>query len=368
MLESNRVNAGGDQVGTRRLVGALVGFLLGQLAGDKAVTIARVVLAIFAREQLDLRHRVAEASLFVILVVTGVSAAVGLLAVRRRWVYAEAFLLAVFVGVFTAALVVVDYSLPVATKNSDLLVGQPLYFLGWILGLWFLPSLALPNPDGTLEGRVLRGLGALAVVAPMTIIGLVTGFVAEIGWGSSEKFWIAKPLGINAICGSLVVVACANIWWRGLEWSARRSWAWTVGITVVASAYAGLWGLRLYEPNASADWRHFLGFGALPVVGVAAVYLAYAMTRRVAGAAAVGWPVSKWFWLLLPITFALTCSANAVVGLAPIEEYEGRRLVVLAWAHGINGAVMGVSLAATLGLFALIPESVREVRNKSAPG
>ena len=351
--------AGSGEIGTRRFVGALVGFLLGQLAGDKAVTVARVVLWWFAEEQLTARHRVAEASLFVILVVTGASAAVGLVAIRRKWVYAEAFLLSVFVGVFTAVLVIIDYSLPVATHVSDLRVGQPLYFLGWVFGLWFLPSLVLPNPGGTLEGRVLRGFGALAVVAPMTIIGLATGFVLEARWGSSQGFWIAKPLGMNAICGSLVVVAFANIWWRGLEWSTRRSRAWPIGVTTLASAYSGLWGLYFYEPGAPVEWRYFFGFCTLPVVGVLAVYVAYALTRREARMLAVGWPVSGWFWLLLPVTFASMCGVNAVVALACIEMYEGQQLVVLAWVHSISGVVMGVSLVATVGLFSLIPDSVR---------
>ena len=350
-----------------RRVGEAVGAsILAGLGGNYAVTVARFLLSMVKPDWVDEERRVIEASLIVVLVATALCVTVAAHAIRRRWVHGETFVVAALVGVVAAFFAVIDLSVSVGP-------GQPLYFFGWIIGLWFLPGLILPNPDGTLGGRIGRAFGLLAVTAPMTVIGLVTGFIMERGvnafgkwmlpsqglyWDAVDRFWIAKPIGINAVGCAVVAVACANMWWPGLRWSRGRAGMWTVAVTAAAAVYAGLWGPYLYGQSEARWWVEFVGFGVLPVVGVVAVCLAYAATRRV-GDVAVGWAVSKHFWWLLPTALMCAFALNAAFGLARIEKDVGMRLVVLIVAHGFNGAAIGGSLAATVCVLRLIPDSVK---------
>ena len=348
---------------SRRVMEAVGCTLLAGIAGDNAVRIARAILLIIRPEWLDHQRRVMEVSLIVILVATALSVVIAAHAIRRRWVHVETFVVAAFVGVFTAFFVVIDYSVLIGP-------GQPLYFFGWVLGLWFFPALFLPNPDGTLGGQMGRAFGLFAVAAPMTVIGLATGVIVEQGvsalgqwtfpthelyWSRIERFWIAKPVGVNAIGCTLAVVACANRWWPGLQWSKKRARTWTGAVTVAAAVYAGLWGPYLY--GTSGFWA-IVGFGALPVMGVTAVCLAYAATRERTRAAPVGWGVSKHFWWLLPTALLVAFALSAAFGLVRVEDDKGPRAAVLVLAHGLNGVVMGASLAATGSVFRLMPESV----------
>ena len=351
---------------TRRVTETVTCTVLAGLAGSHAVTVATAILSAIAPDWLDDESRVIEASLLVILVVTALSVVVAAHAIRRRWVHVDTFVAASCLGVVAAFFDVIRHSV----LNGP---GQPLYFFGWTLGLWFLPALFLPNPNGTLEERIERAFGLLAVAAPMTVIGLVTGLIVQEGafalvnWmlpshelyrGGVEKFWIAKPVGVNAVGCALAVVACANLWWPGLRWSAARARVWTLVVTGTAAAYAGLWGPCIYRPDGSR-WVEFVGFGLLPIVVVVALCGAYAATRRGMEEVAVGWAVSRHFWWMLPTVFLFAFGVNAALGLAPIEEYVGIRRAVLMLVHGLNGAVMGANLWATASVFRLVPESVR---------
>lgn len=357
--------------GTAPVVAGLVGFVLGQLVGDKAVTVAKGVLQILiALHILDgsdyQRDTIAEAALFVILVIAAFSVA---LAMKDTW--GRELRLAAFWGIFAALFVIVEYSLPVTTNSVNLAVEQPLYFLGWVIGLWLVPLGFLPNRRGaTWTERVVRRYEILVVVAVMTVVGLVLGVVVEgvvglagenIGervvgrndkmcWDCAERFWVARPVGINAICGPVVVVAFANVWWRRLEWPGRV-WMWTLRVTAIAAGYAGLWGAWVYDGEAVVGaLGRFAGFGALPVIGVAAVVGAYALARK-DGDGELGWPVGKEFWWLLPGFFGIACGANAMVGLTEIGGQEGGEKVALVMAHAANGMVLGWMLIVTKTLF-----------------
>lgn len=358
---------------TGQLGARVVGFAVGQLVGDKAVIVAKGILWVFARPWLQDGRRVAEGSLLVILGVALVSAVLGgWLAVRKKWEYADALLVGTVVGVVTAVFVIVDYGVEGSVQRA----GQAAYFLWWVVGLWLLPAmllLLLPNRGWAGDRKVLVGYGMLAVAAAMTGIGLASGFVVElvvgcmgrwlapdlgIDWGSVEKLWVSRPVSMNAIFGSLIIVACAPMWWRGLEWSRRRTWVWLCAFTVGAAAHAGLWGAYLYRAGRHGGWELADNFGMLPVVGVLGVLLVYAVTREETKACCVGWAVSKrLWWPLLLGAFGVICAAYAVSCLAPIEQqYEGQRRWVLGVMHGLNGVAIGMGVVATKGVFWLVPE------------
>ena len=362
----------GIDTGSRRFAAALVGLILGQLAGDKSVTIAKVFLY-FDDGQFYERQAVAEASLHVIFIVAGVGAFFGCLAAKRKWVSIEQVVTSVSIAVVVAFFAIVDYSLPVATDDSQLPFKQPMYYLGWVFGLWFAPFVFLPNQDGTFQGWVRRGGGVLAVAATMAVACFLVGVSLEravrliggLGWlddgfylNDTLRFWVARPGTVNAVCGSYVVVAFASIWWRGLQWSKTRAYTWTLGMTAFVIAYAGLYGWGFYAPvDHPARWQFFFAFGTLPAAAAITVFLAYAMTRRDDAGGSVGWPVSARFWLLLPMGFAVGFAISALLGLAPLAEgATDKQIFVLVVAHCINGVVLGLNLRLMALAFRLIPD------------
>lgn len=366
------------QLDTRALIPVIVGGVNGKFAGDGAPIIARFVLRWADPDRSKVLPRVDEVSLIVLLVVTGAIAVLGAVGIRRRWVGVEAFVGAVVMGVLTAVFVVLDYGVPACTNGAEWRTAQPIYFLIWVLGIWIVPGFFLPNRG---EGRLLAGYGLLVVASGMTLVGLLIGLLVEtvvgatggwmlpgygVPWQNPERLWIAKPVGINAICGGLVVVACAPIWWRGLKWPRGYAGAWVVVVTTAAAIYSGLWGLYLYEPcnDVSTTLYHFFGFAALPPLGVAAVVLSYVVTRRRTVDLVIGWTVARWFWGVLAVAFALVCGLNAALGLAPIEGYGDLQWAVLVGIHILNGGFLGVSLAATVVLFRLIPDSESRLARK----
>ena len=363
---SKQVNgSGASNLNSRQVIEGAVSAFLAALVGSNAVTVAKVSLAFVAPDWLDDERRIIEASLFVILVATALSVVIAAHATRQRWVQGETLVVVAFIGVIAAFFAVLDHSVLVGS-------GQPLYFFGWVMGLWFLPALFLPNPNGARGGRLGQAFDLLVVAAPMTVIGLVTGLIVEQGvfaqcnWilldhelcrGGVEGFWIAKPVGVNAVGCALAVVACPSIWWPGLRWTVARRRVWTPVVTLAAAVYAGVWGPYLYESN-TASWVAFMGFGLLPVVGVVAVRVSCAATRQGVGESVVGWAVSRHFRWVLPTAFVFAFGVSAAVGLAPIENYDGMGRAVFVLAHGVNGGVMGMSLLATVKVFRLMPYSV----------
>ena len=364
------------QLDSRALVPAVVALVGGWLVGDGAKGIARFILGIADPVGAQVEFRVAEVALIVLLVVTGAIAGLGALGIRRRWVGVEALVVSVVAGVLTAVSNVLSYGLPACTSGSEWRTAQPIYFLMWVVGFWIVPGFYLPNRGDSLERRLLAGYRLLVIASGMTLVGLLVGFLTEtvvsatgrsmlahhgLPWQNPEQLWIAKPLGMNAICGGLVVVVFAPIWWRGLKWPTGHAWVWMVVATTVAVIYSGLWGLYLYKPcnDVSVTLHHFVGFGALPLLGVVAVASSYVASRRRAVDLVIGWSAARWFWGLLAVAFALVCGLNAAWGLAPIEGYGGMQRAVLVGIHSLNGVFLGGSLAATVVLFRLMPESER---------
>ncbi len=363
--------------GTAPMVAGLAGFVVGQLVGDKAVTLARGALRLLIRvDFLDAgayeRDTVAEAALFVILIMAAVGAALGIV---RTW--GRELRLAVFWGIFAALFVIVEYSLPVTASDTKLAVGQPLYFWIWAVGLWLVPLGLLPHAPGVaLVDRITKRYDMLVAAAGMTVVGLLVGVLSEkmvgvagwfidgpgggVCWNCKERFWVARPVGVNAICGPLVVVALANVWCRELEWKRLRGWTWTAGVTTLAAGYSGLWGVFLYSVESPVSWLgRFVVFAGLPMVGVVCVVFAYTVTQQKGERGKEpGWPVSGKFWWLLPMAFSVGCGANAWIGLALIGGPEGWPLVA---AHMVNGAVLGGSFMVTKVFFAWAEQAAEGV-------
>lgn len=342
-----------------RFGATLVSLVLGQLVGDKATTIARMVLE--ARGSTYGPHDVAGGSLYVILVFACIGALWVALAARRRWATMEQVLTSTLVAVVVASLAIADYSLPpvpVDGRPVDLDFWELMYYVGWIVGLWYLPLLCLPRV-GTFGVDVGRGARVLAVAATMTLLGLAAGFCLEqaatwmghrgwfgddVPWQRPQIFWIARPHTINAIYGSLVVVACVNVWWRDLWPAGARTYGWTLSVGVLAAAYAGLHGY--FYPFGGMLAEKFVGFALLPLGGMGAVLSAYGLSRWAGGAA--GWPVGPRYWVILCPALAVSMALGALVGLAPLEDADGERLLILVVLHSSNGLLMG-------GVLVLLP-------------
>ena len=126
----------------------------------------------------------------------------------------------------SVGLSIIDHSMPPPEQGDTLPFGETSYYLGWLLGLWFLPFVLLLGRNGEAAGELNRAGGLLRTSVLMGTIGLLVGFSVEAVvsvLGESyikdvQQFWVARPTTINTIGGSYVVVAFASIWWRHL-WS-----------------------------------------------------------------------------------------------------------------------------------------------------
>ena len=356
----------------QRFTAALVGLVLGQLVGSHSVTFARVWWFLYDGSRYT-SDRVAESSLHVIYIIVSVGACIGAWAVKRGWASFEQVVTSIVVAVVVAGLSIVDYSLPpVVQVGTRLPFGETTYYLGWILGLWFVPFVLLLRRNPGDAGWFHRSGGFLCVTVAMGATGLLVGFLVETLATESieaagqwlgqpvkdpQRFWVARPITINAIGGSFVVVAFASIWWRGV-WSTRAgARRWMLCTVALTAAYASVYGGFYCAEESSASVRCALAFGALPVAIGAGVLVSYGLARRNEEVASIGWPVSGLFWWLLPVSLAIGYSGIAILGLAPVAEYRAGSdgpAWVLVLAHAFNGACFGVALRATKYAFGLM--------------
>ena len=359
----------------QRFTAALVGLVLGQLADSHSVTLARVWWLLYDRERYT-SEWVAESSLHAIYFIVSVIACFGAWAVKRGWATFEQVVTSVAVAVAVAGLRIVEHSLPpVEQAKTPLPFGETTYYLGWVVGLWFVPFVLLPRRSSGEAGWFHRGGGLLCVTVAMGAAGLLVGFLVEtlatmsIEAATSrlgqpyiedmQRFWVARPVTINTISGSFVVVAFASIWWRDVWPTRDGARMWTVCTIALTAAYASVYG-GLYCTDcteSSASVQCALAFGALPLVTGAGVLVSYVLARRDEGVASIGWPVSESFWWLLPVSLAIGYGGVAILGLAPVAEYRagsGGPAWVLVLVHAFNGACFGAALQATKYAFRLI--------------
>ena len=357
----------------QRFGAALVGLVLGQLAGSNSVTFAKVWWFLYDESKYT-SDRVAESSLHVIYIIASMGACLGAWAVKRGWATFEQVVTSVAVAVVVAGLSIVDYSLPPVNQVDTLLpFRETTYYLGWVLGLWFVPFFLLVRRYPGDASWFHRCGGFLCVTVAVGAVGLLVGLLVETlatvlseaatQWlGQSyiedvQRFWVARPASINTIGGSFVVVAFASIWWRGVWPTRAGARIWTFSTVALTAAYASLYGALYCTDESSASVRCALAFGALPLVIAAGVLVSYGLARRNEEVASIGWPVSGLFWWLLPVSLAIGYSGIAILGLAPVTEYRagsGGPAWVLVLAHAFNGACFGVALRATTYAFRLM--------------
>ena len=315
---------------------------------------------------------VAAMSLNVIYFFACVSICLGAFAAKRRWVSSEQVVFSLIVAIFVASLVVVDHKLQVENGNGQFRFTEKLYYFGWIIGLWVSPLVLLPRPDAVSQ-RGIRSVGGLLYVSVgMCLAGFVAGFLVE-GIAhvmdkifpplmeDSQAFWIVRPITINAIGCAYAVVAFSGIWWRGFWRSATYSRIWSAGMITFAIIYSGIYGSHFYANDHRTDaLESFLAFGALPAAVALIVLTAYRLTRQECTDIAMGWPVSRWFWWLLPTGFAVALALIACFGLAPPGD-NGEEIIVIVVAHATNGVFLGLTFRLMPCIFKLISDGQRMV-------
>lgn len=372
-----------SSIALKQFAAALVGLVLGQIAGDKSVTVAKLFLFFWSGPTYEQWH-VTQVSLIVILVVACAGVAFGAFAAQRGWADHEQVLLSMVAAVIVALFTIIDQSLPNPTDSSQLPTKETLYYVGWVVGLWLVPVFLQPNPNGQLAERIRRGGGLLGVVSVMAVACWLGGTLlvevaryivsydaiseltagAGANLGDPRKFWLASPSAVNPICSVLFVVSFSPIWWQEL-WRHRqigKACIWIASFSAFGLIYAGLfggvfyaergWAARLIARDLAESWQFFLTFGAFPAVMIVTVLLSFRLTRRDETSTAVGWPVSDRFWLLLPLGLALGFAAVSLLGLAPLarlDEVSWPQIAVLTTAHAINGILLGLTLR-VLGL------------------
>ena len=106
-------------LGLKRFVAALVGLILGQVAGDKSIVIAKIFLYFWEGGKYDL-WRVTQASLIVILVTALFGVAIGAIMTKKGWVDANQIILSMVTAIVVAFLTIIDQSLPAPSDESKL--------------------------------------------------------------------------------------------------------------------------------------------------------------------------------------------------------------------------------------------------------
>ena len=219
------------------------------------------------------------------------------------------------------------------------------------------------------------GIAGLVVGALLEgIVSLVLDTYTWLDGGSylndSQRFWMARPITVNVICCGYVVIAFSGIWWRGLWRSAIFARIWIGGMCMFATIYTGLYGWFFFaQGKSAAPWQFFLAFGTLPVATTLTIMTAYKLTGNKRTDVPVGWPVSAWFWWLLPLGLAGSFALIALLGFGPLAQCDGatdRQLNALIVVHGINGVVLGLTLRLTTWTFRLIPDVQRPVVGNAA--
>ena len=360
----------------KQFAAALVGLVLGQIAGDKSIVVAKLFLYLWNwEEQYKLWH-VTQASLVVIIITAFIGVIFGAFMVKRGWVNENQIVLSMVTAIFIALFVIIDQSLPTPLGESGLPFRETLYYVFWFIILWLIPGALLPNPEQSFARRIRLWGGMVAVLSvtaltfwlagTLTIQGAVlleSIIIAECtvaNSGDPRKFWLASPSIVNPICAALTVVALAPIWWRTL-WSDTgvvKCGLWSISFIVFGIFYAGLFGGFLYAERGWAKvlvnndvvsrLEFFTIFGSLPIIVVTVVILTYLLTRikEPAGAAIrINWQVAGTFWWLLPVCMAASFGSFALLGLAPIVRLGGAcqsHVWVLAGAHTMNGFIFGL--------------------------
>ncbi len=388
---------------TQSFFAALVGSLLGNITGDVSGSLAKLFLYFRKGDEYPM-WQLTEISLVVILLFTFIFIIFGVYSTKRGWAKEEQIVLSVVSAFFVALATMIDQSLPGPNGGGDILIFlEQFYSMGWVFGLWLITMIMLPNADGLcgtkirLGGRLLALSAAMALVCGIVGVGL-TEFIRDaikdfehlkMIRNSSDchicrdplKFWMLRPSSLNPIWGMFFVLAFLPIWWQGLWQHVKIAYArtlWIVLAVTFAVLYSGLYGWRLYPSdnmwaekliasNLISEWYFIFAFGAFPATGALITLICFWLTRRKESENKINWPVSKRFWWLLPLGFAAGFAVTARLFIAPIISLDGasaEQINFLTVGHGINGAVLGLTLLAFVPLKKrLIPKQPDELHS-----
>ena len=390
------VQAASSDGGTHGFMAVLIGSLLGNIAGDMSGSIAKLFLYFRKGENYEM-WRLTEVSLVVILVFTFLILIFGVYSTKRGWAKEEQIVLSVMSAFFVALATMIDQSLPGPNGGGDITIFlEQFYSISWVFGLWLITMVIIPNANGLIStkirlgGRLIALSAAMALVCGIVGIGL-TEFIRDsirdseylkmIRYSSDchicrdpLKFWLLRPSSLNPIWGMFFVLAFLPIWWKDLWQHIKIVFArtlWIVLAVAFAMLYSGLYGWKLFpsdkqwaeklmNSNLISQWDFFFAFGAFPATGAIVVLICFWLTRRKIPINKIGWPISNRFWWFLPVGFAVGFATTARLVIAPIISSDGastEQINFLTFTHGINGAVLGLTLLAFIPMKKiLLPE------------
>lgn len=352
----------------------VAGLVLGKIAGDSSTTIAKV-LHNLSPGVVGAWH-IAQTSLVLIFLAACISAFISAIATKRCWASADQVVWSWISALLVLSLTIFDQYYPDPVDDSKLPILETMYYVGWILALWFGPTLALLCRPISFSRRVQICGGLMALVSILVAIGLLVGLIIiEVGeklWpalnnglcggahsNDPRKFWLASPPVINGLSAALFVVILLPIWWTEL-WSrapTREKAIWIIAFSLFSFTYAGTfggvfyvdrnWAKVLVDSGLVSGWGFFYSFGAFPVTLITVALVLYTLTHKPSPVGA-SWPVRRSFWLILPIGLAVGFGAVAYWGLASIARLDdvcSHHGELLAIGHAANGFVLGVVLS-----------------------
>ena len=333
-----------------RFFAAFVGLLLGDIATNKSVTIAKGILYLKCSHCRYDMAKAADLALTVVATLIFLGLIFGAFAAKRKWVSYEQVALSLIAALGIAFFTILDHSLPGPDGSQPLSLTNKLYYLGWAFVLWIVPFILLHLRDKRTRQyteTIRRGITLSAMSAAMALVCGITGSIlmALMTIAQMEhKEWIVRPTTINTILAAYIVVAFASVWWPGF-WNSGRfaKCLWTIGFVTFAFLYAGYFGFEFYaNQNGVSQWESFLVFGAYPVVVATTVVLIFSLTHRSGRGRLAPCSASSTFWWLLPPTLALGFAIIAWLGFPhPKSPPQHSQLIV---AHAVNGLVLGLSL------------------------
>ena len=339
-----------SDVGHNRFLAAFVGLILGDIATNKSVTIAKGILCLKKSGCSYNMVQVANLALTAITALICLALIFGAFAAKRKWVSYEQVALSLIAALVIAFFTILDLSLPGYSDSGLLSLENKLYYLVWAVVIWVVPVIPLhllQTPTRQYTQTMRRGISLCALSASMAVVCGLTGYllmelmtIAKL----EHNQWIVRPSTVNTILGAYVVVASASVWWRDL-WTLDRlaRILWVIGFVAFAFLYAGYFGVAFHgNENDAPQWRPFVVLGAFPVVSVAVVVLIYRMTRRSGDGCMVSWSVSSSYWSLMPTSLAVGFGIIAWLGLSHLVS-PGQYLLFIV-AHALNGFVLGLSL------------------------
>ena len=132
---------------TQGFFAALVGSLLGNIAGDMSGSLAKLFLYFRKGDEYHL-WQLTEVSLVVNLgILPSFFIIFGVYLTKRGWAKEEQIVLSVVSAFFVALATMIDQSLPGPNGGGNIMIFiEQFYSICWVFGLWLITMIMLPNP------------------------------------------------------------------------------------------------------------------------------------------------------------------------------------------------------------------------------